>query len=216
MVHARALTARRDVPISGDAFRKTMGLFAAGGVAVLVALWVIAQILSLGEQGVATRLLSTAALIDEHAAAMIDHGGRLLAAASAGSGPDREHWIGDARHMISDGDSLHALATRLRAAASELGERPEQYTNARAQLLDARAATLRADGEAAIAHGRAMIDHAVLMNELARQPGSAVTAADAELMSADAARIVDAGQRVLSVAGSLDALANQLRGALRR
>jgi hypothetical protein len=216
MAHARTLSARRDVPITRDAFRSAMELFAASGVALLVGLWIVAQVLSAGEQGVATQLLSTAALIDEHAAAMTDHGERLLAAATAGTGADRAHWLGDARHMIADGATLQALATRLRTTASELGDRPEQFTNASGAMLDARAAALRADGASTIAHGHMMVDHAVLMSDLARQPGSAVTIADAQLMSGDAARIIDAGERVLHVAGSLGARADQLRGALRR
>jgi hypothetical protein len=186
------------------------------GVALLAALWILAQTLSAGEVGVATELRAMADRIDAHASAMVDHGERLLAAATAGTGVDRALWMSEARHMISDADSLRALATRLRVTAVTLGERPEQNTNASASVLSARAAALRADAVAATEHGRMMTEHAALMREVARQPGSSVSVADAELMSADAGRIIEAGQGALQVAGSLDVLADQLRGMLRR
>jgi hypothetical protein len=185
------------------------------GVALLAALWILAQMLSVGEVGIATELRATADLIDAHATAMADDGGRLLAVATAGTGADRGLWMTEASHMISDADSLRALAGRVRTTAATLGERPQQYTNASAAVLSARAAALRADGFAAIEHGRMMTEHAALMVAVARQPGSALSVADAELMSADAGRIIAAGQGALHVAGSLEVLADQLRAMFR-
>jgi hypothetical protein len=212
---AAPLSARRDVPIHRDAFALTMVALTGLGVAFLAAMWIISQTLSTGEVGVATELRATADRIDAHASAMADHGERLLAVATAGTGVDRELWMSEARHMVSDAASLRALATRLRVMAVTLGERPEQSTNASASVLSARAAALRADAMAAIEHGRIMTEHAGLMLAVARQPGSAVSVGDAELMSADAGRIIEAGQGALQVAGSLEVLADQLRGMLR-
>ena len=193
-----------------------MTLLAVSGVAFLAALWIFAQVFSGEQTGVATELRATADLIDAHATAMADHGDRLLGVATAGTGADRSLWMSEARHMISDADALRALAARLRATAAVLGERPEQHTNASAAAMSARAASLRADALAAVQHGRMMTDHAALLIDLARQPGSAVTVADAELISADAGRITLAGEDALQVASSLDVLADQLRGMLRR
>ncbi len=215
MATAAPLSARRDVPIHRDAFALTMVALTGLGVAFLAAMWIISQTLSTGEVGVATELRATADRIDAHASAMADHGERLLAVATAGTGVDRELWMSEARHMVSDAASLRALATRLRVMAVTLGERPEQSTNASASVLSARAAALRADAMAAIEHGRIMTEHAGLMLAVARQPGSAVSVGDAELMSADAGRIIEAGQGALQVAGSLEVRADQLRGMLR-
>ena len=215
MASAAALPARRDVPDPRNAFTLGMTLFAASGVAFVAALWIFAQVFSSGQSGVATELRRTADLIDAHATVMADHGDRLLAVATAGSGADRGLWMSEGRHMISDADALGALATRLRATAAALGERPEQHTNASAGVMSARAATLRADALAAVEHGRMMTDHAALMIDLARQAGSTVTIADAELIAADAGRITEAGEGVLQVASSMDLLADQLRGMFR-
>jgi hypothetical protein len=213
---AASLPARRDVPSRRGAFTLTMVALTGFGVALLAALWILSQALSAGEVGVATELRATADRIDAHASAMADHGERLLAVATAGTGVDRALWMSEAQHMISDADSLRTLATRLRVMAVTLGERPEQSTNASASVLSARAAALRADAVAATEHGRMMTEHAALMLAVARQPGSTVSVADAELMSADAGRIIEAGQGALQVAGSLDVLADQLRGMFRR
>jgi len=213
---AAALPARRDVPDHRDAFTLTMTLLAAVGVAFLAALWIFAQVLSPDQVGVATELRGTADRIDAHATAMADHGGQLLAVATAGTGVDRALWIGEARHMISDADSMRMLATRMRAMAVTLGERPEQSTRASAAALSAQSAALRADAVAATEHGRMMTEHAALMLEGARQPGSVVSIADAELMSADAGRIIDAGEGALQIAGSLDVLADRLSAMFRR
>lgn len=214
MATAASLPARRDVPIHRDAFVLTMAAFTGLGVALVAALWILA--LSVSQVGVATELRATADRIDAHANAMVDHGERLLAVATAGTGADRGLWMSEVRHMISDADSLRALAGRVRTTAATLGEHPEQSTNASASVLSARAAALRADGFAAIEHGRMMTKHAALMLAVARQPGSALSVADAELMSADAGRIIEAGQGALQVAGSLEVLADQLRRMFRR
>ena len=211
---AAPLKARRDVPIHRDAFPLLMLALAGIGVALLWVLWSLA--LSTGQVGVATELRATADRIDAHASVMVDHGEKVLTVATASTGPDRTLWMSEARHVLSDADTLRALAARLRVAAVTLGERPEHSTNASASVLVARAAALRADGLAATEHGRMMTEHAALLVEVARQPGSAVSVADAELMSADAGRIIEAGQGALQVAGSLEVLADQLRAMFRR
>jgi hypothetical protein len=213
---AATLPARRDGPAHRDAFPLAMVAFAGGGVALLTALWVVAQVLLPAQSGVATGLRTTADLIDAHATAMADHGAYLLSVASAGSGADRSLWMSEAQHMMSDADWLRTMASHLRVTGATLGERPEQYTNASAGVLSAHAAALRTDGMAAVEHGRMMTAHASLMIEVASRPGSVVSAADAGLMSADAARITEAGQDALQVAGSLDVLADRLRSMFRR
>lgn len=210
------LPVRRDVPIHRDAFTLSMLALLGGGVLVLLALWIVAQALSPGDAPVTSVLNETAALIDQHGDAMVEHGERLLAAARRGSGTDRDHWISDAQHMIGDGQGLHAIAAGLRSDARSLGDHPGQNTNASASMLFAKSGELRGEGTAMIAHGQAMVEHATVMAELAQQPGSAVTVADAQLMSQDAPRIVDAGRRVLGVADILYATADQLRSMLRR
>lgn len=214
MATAASLKARRDVPIHRDAFPLLMLALAGIGVALLWVIWSLA--LSTGQVGVATELRATADRIDAHATVMVDHGERVLTVATASTSPDRTLWMSEARHVLSDADTLRALAARLRVAAGTLGERPEQSTNASASVLVARAAALRADGLAATEHGRMMTEHAALLVEVARQPGSAVSVADAQLMSADAGRIIEAGQGALQVASSLEVLADQLRAMFRR
>lgn len=211
---AASLKARRDVPIHRDAFPLLMLALAGIGVALIWVLWSLA--LSTGHAGVATELRATADRIDAHATVMADHGEKVLAVATASTGPDRTLWMSEARHVLSDADTLRALAARLRVAADTLGERPEQSTNASASVLVARAAALRADGLAATEHGRMMTQHTALLVEVARQPGSAVSVTDAELLSADAGRIIEAGQGALQVASSLEVLADQLRAMFRR
>ena len=211
---AATLPARRDGPIQRDAFPLTMVVLTGLGALLLAVLWSLA--LSTSQVGVATQLRATADGIDRHASVMVDHGERVLAVATASTGADRTLWMTEARHMISDAGTLRTLATRLRGTAATLGERPEQNTNASASVLVAWAAALRADGLAATEHGRMMTEHAALLVQLARQPGSAVSITDAELMSADAGRITEAGQGALQVAGSLEVLADQVRAMFRR
>ena len=216
MASATPLPARPDVPIHRDAFVTAMLVVSLLGAGMLFALWGVAQTMTTDQVGVGSALNATAAVVDEHAGAMVDHGNRLLAAAQRGTGDDREHWISDAQHMIADGNGLRALAERLRVEARLLGESPSHYTNASAGTFAAKAQALRAAGQAAIEHGRAMIEHGDAMAELARQPGSSVSSVDADLMRSDSPRIVDAGERVVRVAEMLAASADQLRGLLRR
>jgi len=166
------------------------------------------------ETAVASALRSTAAQIDEHAGAMIDHGQRLAAAARAGNGPQRDHWISDGEHMVSDGIGLQALAKQLRQDATYLGEAPLQRAGIDLDMIRTEATVLKADGEAAVGHGRAMVEHGALMAQLSRQPGSGITEADASLMSADAARIVDAGESTVRMASMLQSAVDRYSRSL--
>lgn len=215
MATAAALPARRDAPVHRDAFPLAMAVTTVLGVAFLAVLWSFA-LSTTGQEGIATELRTTADRIEAHAGVMADHGERLLGVATASTGASGALWVSEARHMIADADTLRSLATRLRVTAGTLGERPEQNTNASASVLTAWAAALRADGLAATEHGRMMSEHATLMIEVARQPGSAVSVADAALLSADADRIIEAGQGALQVAGSLEVTADRLRAMFRR
>jgi len=165
---------------------------------------------------VASDLLQTANVIDQHADTMTADGQRLADQARAVTGADRDLWVATAQHMISDGTSLRAMAQRLRASASVLGDEPTYRANANPPSLAAQAALLRADGQAAVDHGRLMVDQAAFMAALARRPGSGITEQDASLMATDATRIIDAGERTLALASRLDAGADQLRRGLGR
>jgi hypothetical protein len=165
---------------------------------------------------VASDLLQTANLIDQHADTMTADGQRLADEARAVTGADRDVWVATAQHMISDGTSVHAMAQRLRASASVLGDEPTYRANANPAALATQAALLRADGQAAVDHGRLMVDEAAFMGTLARRAGSGITEQDASLMAADANRIIDAGERTLALASRLDAGADQLRRGLGR
>ncbi len=191
------------------------------GVVAAGALIVAASILSVPsstatQEGVASGLLETAAVIDAHGAAMMDHGRRLADAARKSTGPDREHWIADGEHMVVDGQSMTALANRLRSAARLLGSSPTTRAEVDLGSLSGEAESLIAEGRGAIAHGKAMVDHAAVMLQLARQPGSGVTVADAQLMADDAPNIIDAGERVLKIGQSLRAFVDQLQRSLGR
>lgn len=166
--------------------------------------------------GVASDLRLTADLIDQHANAMTADGERLAAQARATSGADRNLWIATAQHMASDAASLQAMAQRLRASAAILGDQPTFRANASPLSLSAQAALLRADGQAAVDHGRLMVDQAAFMTVIAAKPGSSITTQDAALMASDATRIIDAGERTLTLAARLEAGSDQLRRALGR
>ena len=203
MAITTAMPARVGAPrLSGTAGAKVLLALAAALALVIAGVALLSQSAP-SETAVASALRSTAAQIDVHAAAMIDHGQRLAAAARAGSGPQRDHWISDGEHMVSDGAGLQALAKQLRQDATYLGEAPLQRAGIDLDMIRSEATVLRADGEAAVGHGRAMVEHGAVMAQLSRQPGSGITEADAALMSADAARIVDAGESTVRVASML-------------
>jgi hypothetical protein len=185
-------------------------------LALLIGIVVLAASAPSGVPNISGDLLQTATLIDQHANTMAADGQRLADQAGVISGPDRDLWTATVRHMVSDGTGLHAMAQRLRASASILGKDPTYRANANPTTLAAEAALLRADGQAAVEHGLLMVDQAAFMSALARKPDSGITEADASLMSTDAARIIDAGQRTLTLAGRLDAGVDQLRRGLGR
>lgn len=166
------------------------------------------------ENAVRSALLASARTVDAHAAAMIEHAGRLAQSAQAVPGPQRDHWSGDAEHMIADGRGLLDLAQRIRARAARLGEAPLHRSVADLSIIRVQAAALRADGEAAIAHGRVMVDHGLVMADLARQPGSGILASDAALMSDDAERIVSVGAELVRIATMLTAAADRFEHSL--
>lgn len=159
-------------------------------------------------------LRETATLLDGHAAAMIDDGNGIMAAAQASTGPDRDHWAADSAQMVVEGRNLLALGQRLRASATLLGEQPTQRAREDLGLIKGEGLSLRADGQAAVAHGQAMVEHRRLMVTLAARPGSGITPADAALMEQDASRIVDAGTRISRTADALLVAVGRLRRSL--
>ncbi|MEK6224657.1 MAG: hypothetical protein AABM40_00020 [Chloroflexota bacterium] len=164
--------------------------------------------------GVASDIRLTADLIDQHAKAMATDSDRLAVQARATSGADRDLWIATAQHMASDGASLQAMAQRLRASAAVLGDQPTYRANASPQSLSGQATLLRADGQAAVDHGRLMIDQAAFMMVVAGKPGSAISTQDAAVLTSDASRLIDAGQRTIALAARLETGADQLRRGL--
>ncbi len=181
-----------------------IALLAAGSV-----LWLAVTPVA-DDLGVARALTATADAVDEHASAMIDHGGRLATAARASAGPDRDHWIADGEHMVSDGVAMRSLAARVRASAVRLGEAPTRRAIRDPDLLRAQGTLLKGEARSAIEHGRAMGEHARVMAELAARPGSGITPADVDLMARDAGRIVDAGERVDRVCAMILAAADRM------
>ncbi len=196
-------------------------LFVGIGLIVVGALIVGVSVLSrpgvnTTEASVSSGLFETAAIIETHGAAMMDHGRRLAAAARLSTDPNRDHWIADGEHMVADGAGLIALAERLRSAARLLGGHPTSRAEVDLSMIFGEAAALIAEGRGAIDHGRAMVDHANVMVALARQPMSGITEADAALMAEDAPKIIDAGERVMRIGMTLRAFADQMRRSLGR
>jgi hypothetical protein len=185
-------------------------------IAALVAALIIALSLPSAAPSVAADLRTTADAIDQHATVMANDGQRLADHAAATTGADRALWLATGQHMVSDAASLRAMAVRLRASAAALGDEPTYRANANPLSIGGQAALLRADGQAAVDHGRLMVDEASFMATLAARPGSGITGQDVTVMSSDAERIIDAGQRTLVLAARLDAGADQLRRALGR
>ncbi|MDP9319615.1 MAG: hypothetical protein M3P16_00800 [Chloroflexota bacterium] len=185
-------------------------------LALLAGVFVFAVSAPSAVPSVASDLLQTANVMDQHADTMTADGQRLADQARAVTGADRDLWVATAKHMVSDGTSLRAMAQRLRASAGVLGDEPTYRANANPVSLAAQAALLRADGQAAVDHGRLMVDQAAFMAALASRPGSGITEQDASLMATDATRIIDAGERTLALASRLDADADQLRRGLGR
>lgn len=165
---------------------------------------------------VASDLLQTANVIDQHADAMIADGSRLADQARAVTSTDHALWVATAQHMISDGVSVRGLGQRMRTSAGILGDEPTYRSNASPSALLAEAGLLRADGQAAIDHGRLMVDQATFMTALAHRPGSGINEQDASLMLTDAGRMIDAGERTLALASRLEVGADLLRRGLGR
>lgn len=208
----RGPTRRFQIPSAGSA-----PVLIALAITALAAVLVFAVSLPTPrEPSVASDILATADAIDQHAQAMTQDGQTLADHAKAIASGDRLIWLATAQHMISDGASLRAMAQQLRASAKVLGDEPTYRANANPSTLSGQADVLRTDGQTAIDHGRAMVGQATIMTELAARPGSGITDGDAALMGTDANRIIDAGQRTVTLAARLDAGADQLRRALGR
>jgi hypothetical protein len=153
----------------------------------------------------------TAALVDEHASAMVRIGERIVASATGSTAPSRLVWIAYGQHMISDGKVLTDLAARISSTATVAETDPLHGSNAglSAAVLQSRWEQLRADGRATATHGRVMI-------QMADQLGGAVrdgilTDADVQQIRAASAGMVDAGDRCAGAAGMLLASADQMQ-----
>lgn len=191
-------------------------LFAVAGIALVSGFLIFALSASVPADTitVGSSLRETATFLDGHAAAMIDDGQRLMGAAQASTGPDRDHWTADGAQMVVEGRTLLALGQRLRVSATLLGEQPTERARADLALIENEALLLRADGQAAVGHGQAMVAHSKLMVTLAARPGSGITPADAAPMEQDASRIVDAGARISQTADALVVAVDRLRRSL--
>ena len=185
-------------------------------LAVLVGMFAVAVSGPSTVPSVASDLLQTANIIDQHADAMTADGSRLADQARAVTSTDHALWVATAQHMISDGVSVRGIAERMRVSAGVLGDEPTYRSNASPSALIAQAGLLRADGQAALEHGRLMVEQATFMAALAHRPGSGINEQDASLMVTDAARMIDAGERTLALASRLEIGADLLRRGLGR
>ena len=180
-------------------------------IPVLAALIWAATLPRMDEAAVAEQIRETAAVVDDHAAAMIRIGDRITAAATASSAASRATWIAYGQHMVSDGRALHELGDRLRSTATVAEADPIHGGNAglATAVLQARWEQLRVDGQATAAHGR-------VMYQLASELGGGVKAgiltdADLQEIRAASAGMADAGDRVARSAAALVASADQMQ-----
>ncbi len=153
----------------------------------------------------------TAALVDDHAAAMIRVGERVAAAAASSTTESRTTWIAYGQHMVSDGRGLQDLSARLRSTATVAESDPMHGFNAglAAAVLQARWEQLRADGRATATHGQVML-------QLANELGGGVRAgilndADVQEIRLASAGMAEAGARVARSADLLLASVDQMR-----
>jgi len=158
-------------------------------------------------RALASSIREAAAVVDEHAAAMIRVGERVAAAAQAAND---KTWAAYGAHLVSDGRGLERLAISLRETAV-VAEADPMHTGrleVAAAILEARWERLRVDGHATALHGSVMVEQARTM---ASAPRSIVTAADVAELESVSRGMVEAGERAVRVAETLLASTSQIR-----
>ncbi len=196
--------ARRDV------WHRRFGPALALGLVVLpfaaALLWALSA-QPLDSRAAAASISESAAIIDEHAAAMIRIGERVAAAARAAND---KTWTAYGEHHVSDGRGLERLAASLRETAiiAESDPMHREPVEVAGAILQTRWERLRADGRATALHGSAMVEQT---RALASAPRSIVSAADiAELESASRG-MVEAGERTVRIAETLLGSVSQMQ-----
>lgn len=161
----------------------------------------------LDSRALAAQIRESAAVVDEHAAAMIRIGERVAAAAGAA---DDKTWAAYGAHLVSDGRGLERLAASLRETAV-VAEADPMHTGrieVAAAILEGRWERLRVDGHATALHGSVMVEQARTM---ATAPRSIVTAADIAELESVSRGMVEAGERAVRIAETLLASTSQIQ-----
>lgn len=201
-----------------DVWHGPLGPAVALGLVVLPFAAALVWAVTLGipdERTAAVAIRETAAIVDDHAAAMVRIGERIAAAGRASSAADREVWIAYGEHMASDGRGLQTLGERLRATATIAQADPiHRGTVQVAMATRARWELLRADGRATAAHGQVMVEQA--RNVAATRPSGIVTDADVRELERASAGMVEAGERAVRAADMLLASVSQMQRWLGR
>ena len=155
----------------------------------------------------AASIRETAAVVDEHAGAMIRIGERVAAAAQAAND---KTWTAYGAHVVSDGRSLERLAASLRdtAVVAEADPMHTGRIEVAAAILEGRWERLRLDGRATALHGSAMVEQARTMSSA---PRSIVTAADLAELESVSRGMVEAGERSVRIAETLLSSTSQIQ-----
>lgn len=162
------------------------------------------------ETDVGQTIRDTAALVDDHAAAMIRIGERIATAAASSTAADRASWSTYGQHMVSDGKGLQVLSERLRQTATVAeGDPLHSGRNVSIAALRARWEQLRSDGRATAEHGRVMV---AMARDLSGGIATGIiTADDARAISNASNGMVDAGERIVRAANLLIASIDQMQ-----
>lgn len=173
---------------------------------VAASLWAF-SVPAVDSRALAAQIRESAAVVDDHAAAMIRVGERVAAAAQTAS--DRT-WVSYGAHLVSDGKSLERLAASLRDTAV-VAESDPMHTGrieVAAAMLEGRWESLRIDGRATALHGSVMVEQA---RRMASAPRSIVTAADIAELESVSRGMVEAGERTVRIAETLLASTSQIQ-----
>lgn len=158
-------------------------------------------------RALAISIHESAAVVDEHAAAMIRVGERVAVAARAAND---NTWAAYGTHLVSDGRALERLAASLRdtAVVAEADPMHTGRIEVAAAILEGRWERLRIDGRATALHGAVMVEQARTM---ASAPRSIVTAADVAELESVSRGMVEAGERTVRIAETLLASTSQIQ-----
>ena len=166
---------------------------------------------SVDQATVAANIRETAALVDEHAAAMERVGERLATSAAASTVPDRAVWVAYGQHMAADGRNLAALGDRLRSTATvaDADQAHRGSISVGVAVLRARWEQLRADGRVTAEHGRVMVQMAADVD--ASVAAGILTREDASRIREASAGMAEAGERIVQLADLLIASVSQMQ-----